>query len=641
MTRLLLTRSLGFLSLTSLGLALSVGACSSGNTPSNSGGSSGTSGSAGKPSGAGGSTGGTGTGGTGTGGSTGGTGTGGTTGGTGTGGTTGGTGTGGSTGGTGTGGTTGGTGTGGTTGGTGTGGSAGMAQTGGSAGAGMATGGSAGSGTAGMTGVAGSSSTGGPPMDVPTLATSTNAMWTTGMPMDSTGTATVTVNDTMAGQKWDGFGGAFNELGWKYLTSMDMQNQAIKLLFDASNGAAFVWGRIPIGASDYAIARYTEDDTGTDVAAMSGDSNRPAADTSLTKFSTTEDTMYLIPYIKAAQAVNPKLRFWASPWTPPVWMKTGFDTGNGGGTTASLCSSTTAACKPSYFDGGTAKSDDATLTAYAQYYTKFVQAYKAQNINIEIVSPQNEPGYEQNYPSCLWDKAVYTSWVGKYLGPAMKAIGVNVMLGTLSNAGDAGRTDLDISTAVLADATAKSFLTVVGVQWGVLDKVNGGQTFSGLPIWATEHKCGNYPWMSSYNKTQAPNDQAYGVETWGYIRDAITKGKVTAYSAWNMVLDKSGLGNDTSRDWKQDALLVADSGKVNPTQAYYVFRHFSQYVVPGATVVGTSGGDAVAFKNPDGSLVAVMYNSGAANSAYVVSIGGKKLQFSMPAAGWATVLVRP
>jgi glucosylceramidase len=103
-----------------------------------------------------------------------------------------------------------------------------------------------------------------------------------------------------------------------------------------------------------------------------------------------------------------------------------------------------------------------------------------------------------------------------------------------------------------------------------------------------------------------------------------------------MVLDSSGLGIDTTRDWKQDALLVGTS----PTPAYYVFRHFSQYVAPGANVVATSGGDAVAFKNPDGSLVAVMYNSGSA-STYTVKIGSKLLQFSMPATGWATVKYKP
>ncbi|MEI9938652.1 MAG: glycoside hydrolase family 30 beta sandwich domain-containing protein [Pseudomonadota bacterium] len=455
---------------------------------------------------------------------------------------------------------------------------------------------------------------------------------TDGTVTDSTAAAIVTVADTVIVPKWDGFGAAFNEIGWNVLTTPDMQNAAIKLLFSATDGANFAWGRIPMGASDYATSRYTpEDNAGADPAPNSSESTRPAKDTGLANFSLSRDMTKLIPFIKAAQAVKSDIHFWASPWTPPIWMKTGYAGKTG-----------TAATKPSYYDGGSMSSDAAILTAYAQYYSKFVTGYKDQGINIELVSPQNEPGYEQNYPSCLWDKATYTSWVGTYLGPAMKTLGVRVMLGTLSNNGDGGRKDTDISSAVLADATAKGMVSVVGVQWGVLDAVVGGTTFSGLPIWATEHRCGNYPWMTdSYNKTQAPNDLAYGVESWGYIRDAITKGKVTSYSAWNMVLDKSGLGNDTTRDWKQDALLVADGGKVTPTAAYYVFRHFSQYVAPNAAVLTATGGDAVAFKNPDGSYVVVMYNSGAANPNYVVAVGGKKVQFAMPAAGWATVKVKP
>lgn len=87
---------------------------------------------------------------------------------------------------------------------------------------------------------------------------------------------------------------------------------------------------------------------------------------------------------------------------------------------------------------------------------------------------------------------------------------------------------------------------------------------------------------------------------------------------------------------------MANSDKtITQTPAYYVFRHFSQFVDPGANVVATSGGDAIGFKNPDGSLVAVMFNSGSANNSYVVSIGGKKLQFAMPNNGWATVKYKP
>ena len=464
------------------------------------------------------------------------------------------------------------------------------------------------------------------------MTSAPGAYWKTGTWTETTsGSATVTVNDSAPAQKWEGFGGAFNELGWSYLTTTALQSQAMGLLFGATDGANFAWGRIPMGASDYAMNRYTLDDMGTDPT-PNGESNRPGAAT----FSLARDGQKLIPYIKAAQAVNPGLRFWASPWTPPVWMKTGYKMNAGYPTTGN-------AKKPSFYDGGNMKSDATILTAYATYFTSFVKGYKDMGINIEIVSPQNEPGYDQNYPSCLWAGTTYATFIAQYLGPAMMKLNVKIMLGTLSN----NETDFGVASTALANSTAKSFLSVIGAQWNTLDATMLNGLGSGLPVWATEHKCGNYPFADTttkgcgdandacpnYNSTQAPNDQAYGVESWKYIRNAIKTIKVTAYNAWNMVLDKKGLGIDTFRDWKQDALLVAESGTLTPTPAYYVFRHLSQYVVPGATVVGTTGGDAVAFKNPDGSLVAVVFNSGAANSSYVVAIGGKSSSSPCPATG--------
>jgi glucosylceramidase len=67
-----------------------------------------------------------------------------------------------------------------------------------------------------------------------------------------------------------------------------------------------------------------------------------------------------------------------------------------------------------------------------------------------------------------------------------------------------------------------------------------------------------------------------------------------------------------------------------------VFRHVSQYVDPGAKVVATTGGDALAFKNADGTIVAVVYNSGSARN-FIVSVAGRRQQFAMPANGWATI----
>jgi len=209
------------------------------------------------------------------------------------------------------------------------------------------------------------------------------------------------------------------------------------------------------------------------------------------------------------------------------------------------------------------------------------------------------------------------------------------MLGTF-NTGDH---DDQIVSGVMGDATAKPYVKVFGFQWAMLNSVAGVKQYN-LPIWQTEHQCGNYPWQKPFNETIAPNDQAYAVESWGLIRNWIKAG-VTAYSAWNMVLDTVGVGIDSTRVWPQDSLLTVDKSAktLNVTPAYYVFRHISQFVAPGAKVVATSGGDALAFKNSDGSIVAVMYNAGAAKTT-TVAIAGKKLQFAMPGTGWATVVSR-
>ena len=459
----------------------------------------------------------------------------------------------------------------------------------------------------------GSANPGGGATSTNTLITSASgAYWKTSTWTEVTSTATVTVNDTSTSQTWDGFGGAFNEKGWSYLTTQTMKDQAIQALF-GNDGCRFAWGRIPIGASDYALSRYSDDEV------ASG-----STDTSMATFSITRDLQNLIPYIKAAQAVKSDIRFWGSPWSPPTWMKTGpYNPGSGPSN--------------SNFDGGVMKSDDATLKAHAQYLVKWIQAFAAQNIKIDIVSPQNEPNYQQNYPSCHWDTATFVKYVGSYLGPALTSanLSTKVMDGTLSNTSG----DSDIGSQVLQDSTAKGYVGAIGVQWG-MSASNYVSTLKGLaggiPIWLSEHECGG----TMGSTAPAPNDQAYGVASWGYIRDAIKNG-LTAYNAWNMVLDPGGLGIDDTRKWPQNALIVANSGSLTMTPAYYVFRHVSQFVDVGAKVIATSGGDAVAFKNPDGSLVAIMYNSGSANSSYVVSIGGKKLQFAMPGNGWATVKYGP
>jgi len=452
----------------------------------------------------------------------------------------------------------------------------------------------------------------GTPGDAPMLVTSApGAYWQTGGALTevTAGGADVTVDDASTAQTWEGFGGAFNEIGWNVLSMLDDGDRqtALQLLYGA-DGARFAFGRIPIGASDYAMDRYTLDETADDLA--------------LASFSIDRDMQKLIPYVKAAQAVKGNIRFWASPWTPPTWLKQGpFSAGN----------------MVSPFDGGTLKDDDATMAAYAQYLIAFVKAYAQQGIAIETISPQNEPNYTGTYPTCGWSPAPYTRFVGGFLGPAVADAGLatKIMVGTFNGGGS----DRSIIASVMGDADARAVVGVFGFQWGMQDTVAGMRRYD-LPVWQTEHRCGNYPWATPFDASMAPNDPAYAVETWGLIRDWIRAG-VTAYSAWNMVLDTVGVGIDSTRVWPQDALLTVDTSTrtLNVTPAYWVFRHLSQFVATGAKVIAARGGDALAFRNPDGTVVAVLYNSGAAKMT-TVAAAGRMLKFAMPATGWATVVAR-
>lgn len=474
---------------------------------------------------------------------------------------------------------------------------------------GTAAGASAGGGSsAGANGQAGGSSSAGagPVVTLPDVVTSADgAFWKTGtLTATTSGTADVTADDTSLKQRWDGFGGTFNEAGWDALAVLSAADKAlaISLLFDAANGANFAYGRLPIGASDYALARYTLAET--------------AGDYAMANFSIAQDKKLLIPYIKAALAVKPDIHLWASPWTPPGWMKDNNST-----------------------DSGNMKDDDKTLAAFALYLEKFVTAYAAEGLKIEAVHPQNEPGYVNPYPSCAWTSALYIKFIRDYLGPLFEKDNVpaQIWCGTMSAPGDG-----TIATNLANDSKAMSYVKGFGLQWNTKGNVAALKS-KNVPIMQTEHKCGNYDFatdywsQSSYSATKPQNDYAYGIESWKNIKDWIVAG-VNSYSAWNMVLDTLGTNLNAGKPWHQNALLTVDrsSKKLTATPAYYVFRHLSQFVAPKATVIGTSGGDALAFKNPDGTIVVVMYNSGAAKKA-TVSLGGTKFQFDMPGNGWATV----
>jgi glucosylceramidase len=282
------------------------------------------------------------------------------------------------------------------------------------------------------------------------------------------------------------------------------------------------------------------------------------------------------------------------------------------------------------------KSDGQTLDAHALYLARFVEKYAEVGINVEAVHPQNEPGYPQDYPSCSWSASVFADHIANHLGPlfAQRLPNTEIWCGTMSNPNSTS-----IVSAVMGGSAAQ-YIDGIGLQWGMEGNAATYSNQYSVPVYQTEHKCGNYPWEGGYQQT-APNDHAYAVESWGFIKTWISNG-VNAYLAWNMVLDTVGRSLDEVRPWAQNALLTvnASSNQLIVTPAYYVFRHCAQFVEPGAVRVGVNSGDALAFRNPDGSIVVIMYNSGGAGQR-TVAVGGSTLQFNMPGNGWATIDWQP
>jgi glucosylceramidase len=361
-----------------------------------------------------------------------------------------------------------------------------------------------------------------------------------------------------------------------------------------------VWGRVPIEADGYALDRYTHDEVPDDFA--------------MDAFSIARDEQYLIPYIEGALEFAPDLRLWALPWTPPTWMKQ-----NGG------------------FDGGSIIESPNVMWAYALYLARFIQAYDERGIDIEALHPQADPEFEFDYPSCLWTSSVLLTFLSDHLIPTLAAedVGVDLWLGTLTgNQADQWANEL------MGNSVVQSSVKGFGLQWGAFDVADGVVGVYGWPVMQTEHKPGNFPFINdgTFDPSRAPNDHGHAVESWAFIYEWITAG-VNSYSAWNMILDTVGLDLDVVRPWPKSSLLAVDrtTRQLYVTPAYYVFRHLSYFVDPGAVRIGTTGEQALAFQNPDGSIITVVFNPDADAKDVTLAVKETLLEFTVPGQGWATV----
>jgi len=417
--------------------------------------------------------------------------------------------------------------------------------------------------------------------------------------------ADVTIDISSPKQEIDGFGGAFNEKGWEALSLLtpEERDKVIKELFDPKEGAKFNICRVPIGASDYAISRYTLDETKDDF--------------DMEDFSIERDRKFLIPYINAALKYKTDLKIWGSVWTPPTWMKT-----NGA------------------FDSGYMKDDAQVYKAFALYLARFVEEYKTENIDIYAVAVQNEPLIKTNYPSCIWTPEQFLVFIRDYMGPLFKERNTEteIMLGTIQ--------DSDYSAfpeTVLSDPVANSYVSIVGFQWDGLSSV--AKTLIDYPdkkTMQTETECGNWHWKTGFDPNRPQNDWAYGVYTWNKVKAYFDEG-VNSYLLWNMVLDEEGKSIDSERPWPQNAAVVVDKNtkEVIYTPMFYAFKHFTSFVEPGAEYINVTSKEdnAIAFSNPDDELIIVLQNDEQNPKALNICFGEYMFTITLPGMSWSTLTV--
>lgn len=389
----------------------------------------------------------------------------------------------------------------------------------------------------------------------------------------------------------DGFGGCFNDLGWQALLALDEagRDAALKELFDPA-GANFTLARAPIGANDFSLCWYSLSET--------------AGDFEMARFSIDRDRHELIPYIKAAMNFQPRLRVWGVPWSPPSWMKT-----NG------------------HYKGGFMKQDPKTLAVYALYFSRYVQSYRQEGIDLYAIMPQNEPCYNNNiYPQCVWNGAEINGFLRDYLAPRLKKDGVAVelWLGTLAKDAD------ETVDTVLRDPATRPLITGVAVQYdGQTSLRRMHENYPGLRLMQSETECFNG--LNSWDE---------GMTTFRHIIED-TANFAGSYFYWNTVLNESG---NSSWNWRQNSLVTVDrrTDAVRYNPEFYSMKHFSATVMPGARRIAVSGGpfkNVVAFLNPAGTRVIVFANDSEKAVPAEIDTGSSRVKIEALAKSMNTVII--
>jgi glucosylceramidase len=366
---------------------------------------------------------------------------------------------------------------------------------------------------------------------------------------------------------------------------------------------------MPIGANDFATEAYSYDETDGDF--------------DLNHFSIEHDRQTLVPFIHAAQRYQPKLRLWASPWSPPSWMKrnhfyaeakaypgmkeNGIRPDQIGHEGEDMFIQ-----EPRYFD------------AYARYFGRFIDAYRAEGIELGMVMPQNEFNSAQNFPSCTWTAGGLARFL-HYLGPEMKKRDVEVFFGTLE------RGDPKLFEAVMADRKAAPFIKGLGIQWAGKNALPAiRREFPALSIYQSEQECGD-----------GKNSWSYTSYCWQLMKHYFRHG-ACAYMYWNISTDQGGM---STWGWPQNSLVSVDPATktFRYNHDYYLLKHLTHFVDVGANLIETTGtcDDALAFLNSNGTVVLLVRNELPHPQLLQVKVSDRTIAVELPPDSVGTLAMMP
>lgn len=394
-----------------------------------------------------------------------------------------------------------------------------------------------------------------------------------------------------------GWGTCFNEKGWDALKLLSKEQQEIILaqLFSPTGELRFSIGRFSMNANDYANDWYSCDE-------VSGDFQ-------LKYFNIERDKKNLIPYIKAAQKYNPNLTFWISPWSPPSWMKI-----NQYYSVISNSDYNELDPKKDYLLFEDHKiitdhlfpktitvndyfiQDRRYLSAYANYFCKFIEEYNKEGISINKVMFQNEPWSYTPYPGCAWTAEGIIKFNTEYLGPILKENHpeVELYLGTINT------NHFEIIDQILSNPETSKYIKGIGLQW------EGGQLLKPLrekyPRYTyvqTESECGwgSFDWNAAEH-------------TFSLINYYLGNG-CEEYTFWNAILADDGV---SGWGWKQNALINVNSATkaATYTPEYTAVKHYTHFLSSDTHVL------AVKEQGEDGIPVLVVLNE---HREYVLFMG--------------------